>query len=112
MILPFGLQQEVLRHLKVFLSKQATNNSSFSDKYLCRSGNEESCTIDKEHYVQKQQPFSSNNVAMEKILYRRSLQLRNKQQEWQVCPYILHKAGSDVILKRQVNLKCFQPFYF
>lgn len=83
-ILPLGLQREVDAHLKAYLSQKSMRVGSFSDNSLSRSSSAGSVATDEGLYEQ-QEPLKQISVAMEKILRQRSLQLRNKQQEWQVC---------------------------
>ncbi|XP_022725158.1 DExH-box ATP-dependent RNA helicase DExH3-like isoform X2 [Durio zibethinus] len=84
-ILPFGLQRDVDLHLKAYLSHKAMSNGSFSDKSLPRSSGGGRIAAD-EVPIEHQESFTQNSVVMERILRRRSLQLRNKQQEWQESP--------------------------
>lgn len=77
MILPLGLQREVDARLRLFLSQKPMSNGSFSDNSLSRSGSDEG-------FYEQQEPLIKNSVVMERILQRRSLQLRDKQQDWQV----------------------------
>ena len=60
------------------------SSGSFSDKPLPRSSSGARIAADKVP-IEHQEPFTQNSVVMERILRRRSLQLLNKQQEWQVC---------------------------
>lgn len=83
MILPYGLQSEVDYHLRAHLSKKSTSKESLSDSSLSRSSSSSSIAADERFYEQ-QEPSIRNSVAMEKILQHRSLNLRYKQQEWQV----------------------------
>lgn len=89
-ILPFGLQREVDLHLRSFLSQKAGTTDSSSDKSFLKasSGRDisgKNVASDGEP-DKKQGPFIQNNAFMDKILQRRSLQMRNKQQEWQESP--------------------------
>ncbi|XP_030937588.1 DExH-box ATP-dependent RNA helicase DExH3 isoform X3 [Quercus lobata] len=78
-ILPLGLQREVDARLRLFLSQKPMSNGSFSDNSLSRSGSDEG-------FYEQQEPLIKNSVVMERILQRRSLQLRDKQQDWQETP--------------------------
>ncbi|KAF5730335.1 DEA(D/H)-box RNA helicase family protein isoform 1 [Tripterygium wilfordii] len=80
-ILPFGIQMEVDAHLQAYLSRKSMDGARFSDNTLSRSNTEGGITIDE-----KQEPVMQNSVIMERILRRKSLQLRNKQQDWQESP--------------------------
>lgn len=83
MILPYGLLSEVDYHLRAHLSKKSSSRDSLSDNSLSRSSSSSSIVNDDRFYEQ-QEPLIRNS-AMEKILQRRSLNLRYKQQEWQVA---------------------------
>lgn len=83
-ILPFGLQRDVDLHLKAYLTRKAINSANFSDKPLSRSSCGGRIAAD-EVPIEQEEPFTKISVVMERILLRRSLQLRNRQQEWQVC---------------------------
>lgn len=82
MILPYGLLSEVDYHLRAHLSKKSSSRDSLSDNSLSRSSSSSSIVNDDRFYEQ-QEPLIRNS-AMEKILQRRSLNLRYKQLEWQV----------------------------
>ncbi|PON47342.1 ATP-dependent RNA helicase DHX [Parasponia andersonii] len=79
-ILPYGLQSEVDSHLRAHLSRK-----SKSDNSLLISSRSDSIVSDEGFYEQ-QEPLVRNSVAMEKILRRKSLNLRYQQQEWQESP--------------------------
>lgn len=83
MILPFGLLREVDSYLKAYLSQKYINGACFSDNSLSSlSGGGSIAT--GEGLAQQQEPLVQNNVVRERILRHRSLQLREKQQDWQV----------------------------
>ncbi|XWS50779.1 hypothetical protein CRYUN_Cryun12cG0117700 [Craigia yunnanensis] len=84
-ILHFGLHRDVDLHLKAYLSRKAMVSGSFSDKLLSRSSSGGRIAAD-EVPIENQEPSTQNSVVMERILRRRSLQLHNKQQEWQESP--------------------------
>ncbi|XP_022738785.1 DExH-box ATP-dependent RNA helicase DExH3-like isoform X2 [Durio zibethinus] len=84
-ILPFGLQRDVDLHLKAYLSHKDMSRGSFSDKPWSRSCAGGRIAAD-EVPIEHQEFFTQNSDVMERILRRRSLQLRNKQQEWQESP--------------------------
>ncbi|XVF53845.1 hypothetical protein PTKIN_Ptkin05aG0131500 [Pterospermum kingtungense] len=84
-ILPFGLHRDVDLHLKACLSHKAMGYGSCSDKPLSRLSNGGRIAAD-EVSIEHKDPFAQNSVVMERILQRRSLQLCNKQQEWQESP--------------------------
>ncbi|EEF41979.1 ATP-dependent RNA helicase, putative [Ricinus communis] len=83
--LPFGLQREVDAHLNAYLSKKSTNRENFSVNFLPKSSNGKSMANTEGVYEQPD-PMIKNNVVMERILRRKSLQLQTKQQEWQETP--------------------------
>ncbi|KAM1737733.1 hypothetical protein ACFX12_015912 [Malus domestica] len=88
-VLPFGLHREVDAHLKAYLSEKPMSQGNVSDSSLSRSNSSRSITNDGGHYEQ-QEPLIQNTDAMEKILQRKSLQLRNRQRHWQVIfPFLL-----------------------
>lgn len=81
-ILPFGLQREVDAYLNAYLSKKSMKRGNFSANSLSSlSGGNMAMN---EGFCEQPEPLLRNNVVMEKIISRKSLQLRNKQQEWQV----------------------------
>ncbi|XP_062157615.1 DExH-box ATP-dependent RNA helicase DExH3-like isoform X1 [Alnus glutinosa] len=84
-ILPLGLQREVDAHLKAYHSQKSMRVGSFSDNSLSRSSSAGSVATDEGLYEQ-QEPLKQISVAMQRILQQRSLQLRNKQQDWQESP--------------------------
>ncbi|TQD90674.1 hypothetical protein C1H46_023821 [Malus baccata] len=84
-VLPFGLHREVDAHLKAYLSQKPMSQGNVSDFSLSRSNSSRSITNDGGHYEQ-QEPLIPNTDAMEKILQRKSLQLRNRQRHWQESP--------------------------
>lgn len=83
-ILPLGLQREVDGHLKAYLSKNPMRSGSFSDNSLSSASSVGNVDNDEGFYKQ-QEPSIPNSAAMEKIFRPKSLQLRSKQQIWQVC---------------------------
>ncbi|KAM7471108.1 hypothetical protein LguiA_009291 [Lonicera macranthoides] len=82
-VLPFGLQSRVDAHLKAYLSRKSTNetfqDNSFSNASM---GNH----FGSNGVYDQEEPISRISVAMEGILKRKSLLLRNKQQDWQESP--------------------------
>lgn len=81
-VLPFGLQREVHAHLKEYLSQKSMSRESFSDKTLSRSIGNSSVT--EEGFYEQQESLTQTSVVMERILKRKSLRIRNQQQDWQV----------------------------
>ncbi|MBA0801609.1 hypothetical protein Gohar_011963, partial [Gossypium harknessii] len=83
-VLPFGLQRDVDLHLKAYLSHKAMSSGRSLDKPLIRSNSGGIPAADE--VPVNPEPFAQNSVALERILRRRSLQIRDKQQEWQESP--------------------------
>ncbi|XP_010926080.1 DExH-box ATP-dependent RNA helicase DExH3 [Elaeis guineensis] len=81
--IPNGLQREVDHLLGEYLARKRTNRGSFPNIAFSRSSSTDSFTTDEGLSEQQDPPTS---VVMEKILRRRSLQLRNQQQAWQESP--------------------------
>ncbi|KAJ6408475.1 hypothetical protein OIU84_011735, partial [Salix udensis] len=84
-ILPFGLQREVDAHLKSYVSKKPTSRGFFPPNSLSRSNNGGSMETGERIYARPELSVQ-NSVSMERILSRKSLQLRNQQEEWQESP--------------------------
>jgi len=82
-ILPFGLQREVDAHFKAYISKKPTSRGFFPPNSLSRSNSGGSMDTDEGIY-ERPELSVQNSVAMERILSRKSLQLRNQQEKWQV----------------------------
>ncbi|CAK7349655.1 unnamed protein product [Dovyalis caffra] len=83
--LPFGLQKEVDAHLKAYVSKKPMSRGFFSPDSLSRSSSGGSMNTDEGIYEQPES-LVQNSPAMERILHRKSLELRNQQKEWQESP--------------------------
>ncbi|XP_042000081.1 DExH-box ATP-dependent RNA helicase DExH3-like [Salvia splendens] len=73
-LLPFGLQKEVNSHLRAHLAKKAVNKESLHN--ACQGQ-----LIDEG--LEEQEVSSTKSVIAERVLQRRSLQIFNKQQDWQ-----------------------------
>lgn len=84
-ILPFGLQREVDAHFKAYISKKPTSRGLFPPNSLSRSNGGRSMDTDERIY-ERPELSVQNSVAMERILSRKSLQLRNQQEKWQESP--------------------------
>lgn len=82
-VLPFGVQREVEGHLRLYQSYKSVTKGSFSNSYLPKSGIAENFA-NNNGLFEHQEPSTTQSVVMEKILRRKSLQLRNQQQDWQV----------------------------
>lgn len=84
-ILPLGLDRRVEAHLEVYLSQKFTTNENFQDIAFSRSSSTSSIATD-EGLFEQPEPLAVSRSVIEKIVWRRSLQLRNQQQEWQESP--------------------------
>jgi len=82
-VLPFGIHKEVDGHLHAHLSQKATNSWSSLNDSLHKSSDTRSIPANEGMHEQHE-PMTHNSVVKEKILQRRSLQLRQRQQDWQV----------------------------
>ncbi|KAA0058112.1 DExH-box ATP-dependent RNA helicase DExH3 [Cucumis melo var. makuwa] len=82
-VLPFGVQREVEGHLRLYQSShKSVSRGCFSNSYLPNSGIAENCA-NNNGLFQHQEPSTTQSIVMEKILRRKSLLLRNQQQDWQ-----------------------------
>jgi hypothetical protein len=105
--LPFGVHREVDTHLLAHLSHKAVKKVGSLDESLHRSRDDGSIPADEGIYGHPE-PMSHNSVAKEKIRQRRSLQLRQQQQDWKVsCFFCLN---FEVHLICQYSLRCFSNF--
>nr|DAD35473.1 TPA_asm: hypothetical protein HUJ06_006113 [Nelumbo nucifera] len=84
-IIPLGLQRRVDTHLREYLYRKPMNKGTFPDATFSRSSSSGSIATD-EGLFEQQEPLIPTSVVMEKVLRRRSLQLRNQQQAWQESP--------------------------
>ncbi|KAL8150586.1 hypothetical protein V2J09_020394 [Rumex salicifolius] len=82
-VLPFGLEKEVGTLLRRYLSQKSTSSENGSS--ISRLGHH-SISNKRDVFDQQPQPSVQINVARERFLQRRSLQMRNKQQEWLDSP--------------------------
>ncbi|XP_072985562.1 DExH-box ATP-dependent RNA helicase DExH3-like [Typha latifolia] len=83
--LPVGLHREVDALLEEYLARKCTNRGSLPSVPFSRSSSSDSFATDEGRFEQ-QDPHTSTSAVMEKILRRRSLQLRSQQQSWQESP--------------------------
>lgn len=82
-ILPVGLQREVESRVRLHVSERSISGGSLLNKF---SGSSLEGNITSEGGLNEQlKPPMRNSIVLEKIRHRRSLQLREKQQIWQVC---------------------------
>ena len=70
-------------HLEEYLSQKFLMTENFQDIAFSRSSSTSSIAIDEGLFEQPESLAVSRSV-IEKIVWRRSLQLRNQQQAWQV----------------------------
>ncbi|XP_059649653.1 DExH-box ATP-dependent RNA helicase DExH5, mitochondrial-like [Cornus florida] len=84
-ILPPGLQRRVHDYLGEYLSQKSGSMDSFRSVDFSRSSSNGSIATD-EGLFEQPEPLPHSKVAMERIICRRSLQLRNQQQAWQESP--------------------------
>ncbi|RVX12529.1 DExH-box ATP-dependent RNA helicase DExH5, mitochondrial [Vitis vinifera] len=82
-VLPLGLDRRVEAHLEEYLSQKFTTNENFQDIAFSRSSSTSSIATD-EGLFEQPEPLAVSRSVIEKIVWRRSLQLRNQQQAWQV----------------------------
>lgn len=84
-ILPLGLDRRVEAHLEEYLSQKFMTNENFQDIAFSRSSSTSSIATD-EGLFEQPEPLAVSRSVIEKIVWRRSLQLRNQQQAWQESP--------------------------
>lgn len=77
-ILPPGMQRRVDYYLREYISQKPRGMDVFS-----RSSSNGSIATD-EGLFEQPEPLLYSTAAMEKIISRRSLQMRTEQQTWQV----------------------------
>ena len=82
-VLPFVVQSEVDAYLKAHLSKKSSSREGFFDDSLHGSSSGGSVPTDEAIYEQPK-PSRRHSIIKERILQRKSLQLRDQQQAWQV----------------------------
>lgn len=80
-VLPFGLHREVDSYLRKHLSRKALNKKNFHNAFSA-SNVGQSSLID-ESFEEQEKPSTRSAIA-EKIILRRSSDMLNKQQHWQV----------------------------
>ncbi|XP_030455416.2 DExH-box ATP-dependent RNA helicase DExH3 [Syzygium oleosum] len=83
-VLPYRLQMEVDTHLQAYLSRKPKSRDKLLYSPMSERGVDGSIAVDD--LYGEQERITPNSVVVEKIQRRRSLQLRNKQQDWQECP--------------------------
>lgn len=85
-MLSYGLQSRVGDLLEAHLSKKSINKEDLAYNASSRGSIGNNSPNDKELY-ENEKPFARSVVA-ERILRRRSLEIRNKQEDWQVIFYL------------------------
>ncbi|XP_058184663.1 DExH-box ATP-dependent RNA helicase DExH5, mitochondrial-like isoform X3 [Rhododendron vialii] len=83
--LPLGLQKRVDSYLGDYLSQKSRNMDSFQDNGFSRSNSSCSVATD-EGLFEQPEPLPQSKAAMEKVIWRRSTQMRSQQQAWQESP--------------------------
>ncbi|KAI0507938.1 hypothetical protein KFK09_014066 [Dendrobium nobile] len=83
--IPIGLQREVESLLTDYLTRKRANPESFPSSSFSRSSSADSFSMD-DGFFEQQDTQMSTSIVMEKMLRRRSLQLRNQQVAWQESP--------------------------
>lgn len=84
-ILPPGLQRRVDTHLGEYLSQKSRSMEGVRDNLFSRTSSNGSLATD-EGLFEQPEPLPQSKAALEKILWRRSLQQRTEQQAWQESP--------------------------
>ncbi|OMP10349.1 hypothetical protein COLO4_04583 [Corchorus olitorius] len=87
--LNFSLLKRVDAYLGEYLSQKSRTKESYSDNCFSRSSSNSSIVTDEGLFEQPEQ-LASSTAVMEKILWRRSLQLRDQQRAWQVDELVQH----------------------
>ncbi|KAK7343440.1 hypothetical protein VNO77_12188 [Canavalia gladiata] len=72
-------------YFEEYLSQKSGANKSFSDLSFVRSSSDGSIGTD-EGLFEQPEPLASSKAVSEKILWQRSLQMRDQQQAWQESP--------------------------
>ena len=83
MSLPPGLQRRVDAHLREYQSHKAKFMNGSQNSLFSKTSSNGSNATDESLFELPEIPPQSQ-VALEKVLSRRSLQLQNEQQAWQV----------------------------
>lgn len=81
-MLPPGLERRVDVHLKEYLSLKTKTAEGF--RHVFNRSNSDGSISSDEGIFEQPQPLSSSKAAMEKIIWRRSMQLYTEQKAWQV----------------------------
>ncbi|XP_042504462.1 DExH-box ATP-dependent RNA helicase DExH3-like isoform X1 [Macadamia integrifolia] len=81
----FGLQGRVDAQLREYLYRKPMKRKTFPNAAFSRTSSSGSIATDEGFFEQPESQIP-NSVVLEKILRRRSLQLRNQQQAWKESP--------------------------
>lgn len=84
-IVPMGLLRRVDSYLRKYLSQNSKTKKSLSDFSVSRSSSSSSLATEDGLFEQPE-PLASSKSVMDKILWRRSLQLHDQQHSWQESP--------------------------
>ncbi|KAK9226707.1 hypothetical protein WN943_011755 [Citrus x changshan-huyou] len=84
-IVPMGLLRRVDSYLRKYLSQNSKTKKSLSDFSVSRSSSSSSLATE-EGLFEQPEPLASSKSVMDKILWRRSLQLHDQQHSWQESP--------------------------
>ncbi|KAL9453324.1 hypothetical protein AB3S75_009013 [Citrus x aurantiifolia] len=84
-IVPMGLLRRVDSYLRKYLSQKSKTKKSLSDFSVSRSSSSSSLATE-EGLFEQPEPLASSKSVMDKILWRRSLQLHDQQHCWQESP--------------------------
>lgn len=80
--LPLGLQRRVDAHLATYLSQKTRSMDGSRDTLFSTPVTNGSVSTN-EGLVEQREPFQNNKAALDKVLWRKSMQLCMKQQAWQ-----------------------------
>ncbi|KAJ1380761.1 P-loop containing nucleoside triphosphate hydrolase [Sesbania bispinosa] len=83
--MPITLFRQVDAYFREHLRQKSRMNKSFSDLSFPRSSSNGSIGTD-EGLFEQPEPLASSKALAEKVLWQRSLQMRNEQQAWQESP--------------------------
>lgn len=96
--LPTVLQRKVDALLAEHLSRKPAKKGGSTGRSFSMLNNDGS--VGTEGLFEQQEPPRHTSVVMEKILRRKSLQLRDKQQDWLVCS---HTCFASYILSWKIS---------
>lgn len=96
--MPLTLFRRVGAYFEEYLSQKSRVNKSSSDLSFARSSSDGSLGTD-EGLFEQPEPLASSKAVVDKILWRRSLQMRDQLQSWQVTfTWIKNCSMSSVIV--------------